>query len=419
MKSFYLSIILTLLIHSTYANIHFSSDQIIKTPTKFTDADGIYIDAGVTLTLSSDVVFNGNVTLLNGAKLIIENGAKVTINGNINLNNSILEIKEKSILDVISGQLNLQGDGGSPDQVIVDNSALIVKEIHAQNLGGHEITLKNNSVLLVEDFIQYNQELDTDTTDGAIVVGGNVQGPNVNLDFGDACGNLDGSVACDEYERSSAELSNVSQLIEKAREELLKGTDLDTVVDYIQSGGEFDDGYDLPVELLYFKGFAKENTIDLHWATATETNSDYFVIYRSFDNKHWTKVDEIEAAGHSITKITYYNQQALEEEIQYYRLHQIDFNGTEHILGKVMIQKKEDKLSNVQLITYQNNINLFFLNINLTKEVVVYDVNGRYVLSETTIGSEMTISNLRYNKVYILRIRSGSQVTVRKVSILQ
>jgi len=86
----------------------------------------------------------------------------------------------------------------------------------------------------------------------------------------------------------------------------------------------------LPVELLYFDAKPNNNrTVDLTWTTASEINSDYFIVEKSADASVWSNIGSVEAVGNSTQELNYY----LEDlhpymGINYYRLKQVDLNGS-------------------------------------------------------------------------------------------
>lgn len=86
----------------------------------------------------------------------------------------------------------------------------------------------------------------------------------------------------------------------------------------------------LPIELSYFDASIKENTkVKLEWVTQSETNNQYFEVERSTDRNSWTVIDELPGAGNSNTQLEYitYDNSPL-NGISYYRLKQVDYNGT-------------------------------------------------------------------------------------------
>ena len=86
----------------------------------------------------------------------------------------------------------------------------------------------------------------------------------------------------------------------------------------------------LPIELLYFIGEKKTcNQNIISWATATETNNDHFEIERSSDAINFKTIKEIPGSINSLeTKKYVYVDSNPESGIYYYRLKQIDLDGT-------------------------------------------------------------------------------------------
>ena len=85
-----------------------------------------------------------------------------------------------------------------------------------------------------------------------------------------------------------------------------------------------------PIELLYFQVDLTENKEALlQWATASETNNDYFEIQRSINGYNWETLGTINGAGSSSYQ---HNYQFIDAKpynpISYYRLKQIDFDKT-------------------------------------------------------------------------------------------
>ena len=86
----------------------------------------------------------------------------------------------------------------------------------------------------------------------------------------------------------------------------------------------------LPVELVSFSAILKGNTVDLNWKTATETNNSGFNIERSVDNSAWQTVAFVAGKGNCsvISNYTYSDKLTNLSTNYYYRLKQIDYDGT-------------------------------------------------------------------------------------------
>jgi hypothetical protein len=84
----------------------------------------------------------------------------------------------------------------------------------------------------------------------------------------------------------------------------------------------------LPVSLTSFEVIAVDNSNELSWTTASETNNDYFIVEYSTDGKNWKGIQKVQGAGNSNSENTYLTtHRDFENEINYYRLKQVDYNG--------------------------------------------------------------------------------------------
>ena len=85
----------------------------------------------------------------------------------------------------------------------------------------------------------------------------------------------------------------------------------------------------LPVELISFEVKKDSESSVLEWLTATEINSDRFVIERADFSYDFKPIGEVFAAGNSESIVNYlFRDNAPHSGINYYRLKQLDFDGT-------------------------------------------------------------------------------------------
>lgn len=138
----------------------------------------------------------------------------------------------------------------------------------------------------------------------------------------------------------------------------------------------------LPVELLTFSGLQEERTIGLNWTTASEINSDHFLLERSIDGKTFELIANVNAAGNSSSALNYkiYDSQPPLAKVIYYRLRQIDKDGVEAEPKLIAVNYDSDLIHyGYQLIT----INLAGVSQELNV-VEFYDLHGllieRYVM---------------------------------------
>lgn len=96
-------------------------------------------------------------------------------------------------------------------------------------------------------------------------------------------------------------------------------------------------GTTLPVELIYFdakwNNYELQRNAVLEWITATEQNSDFFRVQRSFDGSSWENIGRLAAAGTTIAQQEYTFTDAsigsnMPNDYVYYRLKQVDLDGS-------------------------------------------------------------------------------------------
>ena len=86
----------------------------------------------------------------------------------------------------------------------------------------------------------------------------------------------------------------------------------------------------LPVELAYFTAEEKDLHTELNWMTYSELNNDYFEVQKSIDGENWELMTSISGAGTSNSPNTYQwiDYSRTLAHTSYYRLKQVDFDGT-------------------------------------------------------------------------------------------
>ena len=103
-------------------------------------------------------------------------------------------------------------------------------------------------------------------------------------------------------------------------------------------------GTALPIELLSFEAKSLENDVLLFWKTASELNNHFFTLERSFDGIHFTPIQRIYSYGDSKDESIYsYLDNDYINGINYYKLKQTDYNGDEKEFEIVAIDKFKEK----------------------------------------------------------------------------
>lgn len=84
----------------------------------------------------------------------------------------------------------------------------------------------------------------------------------------------------------------------------------------------------LPIELTEFKCITENDDIQLKWITSSETNNDYFTIYRSNNALKFDKIGVIKGNGTTSMQTSYiFYDYFPDTGTNYYKISQTDYNG--------------------------------------------------------------------------------------------
>lgn len=170
----------------------------------------------------------------------------------------------------------------------------------------------------------------------------------------------------------------------------------------------------LPVELLSFGGFADGPHNVLLWTTATEQNSDRFELERSADAANWEPLATVPAAGTSLQLVNYRAVDRRPLERAYYRLRQVDQDGSMAFSGVVAVVRAPEAGS---LVVYPNpgndRLTVRYAAADGSAHVEVLSADGRMVLMQTLNNEEgaitLDVSHLPLGS-YHVRVLSGVAV---------
>ena len=116
---------------------------------------------------------------------------------------------------------------------------------------------------------------------------------------------------------------------------------IDSMNQFAAQGNGFyklDSQYFIPVELASFSAQLIDKDVILNWTTATELNNQGFEVECSIDNENFTKIGFVPGFGTTTEMKSYsFRSSDVQAGIQYYRLKQIDFDGTSTIYNSVEV----------------------------------------------------------------------------------
>jgi hypothetical protein len=183
----------------------------------------------------------------------------------------------------------------------------------------------------------------------------------------------------------------------------------------------------LPIELLDFSARLNGNVVNLNWTTLTETNNDYFVVERAKDNLNWESVLVVPGAGNSTSLLSYSeaDREPL-EGISYYRLKQVDYDGTFSYSDIVSVLNTHNGvMDEISIFPNPSSLGIVFVRLgrdfqDTPIDIRIYDLSGKLYISKTL---EPNGSDIQLNcedlppGMYLTRISSAHKEVTRKLVI--
>lgn len=193
----------------------------------------------------------------------------------------------------------------------------------------------------------------------------------------------------------------------------------------------FDELCPLPVELVSFTGEERDCQVHLNWQTATESNSNYFVVERSTDGIQFAEIGRVNSAGNSQTTQNYTFTDESASVQNYYQLKQVDIDGAYEYSEIIRINTTcfDGTVSDI-LDVYPNPVSSagemnmsIFSKTNESAYITVLNLEGKIILKKAVNLIEGT-NSLHYSVkglaagTYFLRLEgdnwhSGTQKFIK------
>ncbi|MDP5169483.1 MAG: T9SS type A sorting domain-containing protein [Bacteroidia bacterium] len=163
----------------------------------------------------------------------------------------------------------------------------------------------------------------------------------------------------------------------------------------------------LPVEWLSLSATPINNQVKVAWSTASELNSDYFVVERSVDQGRWDALGQVSATGYSSSASAYQfdDTQPIVGKA-FYRLRQVDVDGTFDYSQTVEITLLNDGIA-----VYPNPVkDLLHLDLpgQTPVQATIIDFQGRVAIRQSLQPGNNSLSVAQLPAgLYLLRLNDG------------
>jgi hypothetical protein len=183
----------------------------------------------------------------------------------------------------------------------------------------------------------------------------------------------------------------------------------------------------LPVQLTNFTATANDNHVLLSWTTASELNNKGFEVERSSDGNKFEYVGFVKGKGttqrtnsYNLTDKDAFNR----SNLLYYRLKQIDFDGSYSYSNIVLVSKfgEDVFVSNVYPNPFIESFNIDVVTpVSGTTEITVVDITGKEIATksiEANVGKNTIFFNemAHVNSgIYFVKVKQGTYTGLHKV----
>lgn len=178
----------------------------------------------------------------------------------------------------------------------------------------------------------------------------------------------------------------------------------------------------LPIELLSFTSTCLDNGVQLNWITASERNNKQFIVEKSLDGVHFEAIGFIAGAGYSSVENLYQYTDHSNDQKAYYRLKQVDFDGTETI-HPIVFARCGQVINAINIYYAGNNTIQADIQTNVSEDYQfrLYQVDGKLLHQSTKtlqVGRSKIsiIPKQQLSKgVYLLQVINGANIQTKKL----
>ncbi|WP_425390836.1 T9SS type A sorting domain-containing protein [Ekhidna sp.] len=185
----------------------------------------------------------------------------------------------------------------------------------------------------------------------------------------------------------------------------------------------------LPVELISFFGKVEEGDVRLQWTTASEQNNAAFEVQRSKDGINFEALGSVDGNGTTSEESNYsFTDKDPYYGLSYYRLIQVDYDGTEEILPIIQISNKLS-IDGLSFAVYPNptspdnlNISIITEDENSPLEVRLTNQLGQSfyhkIFDPSTKINQRIVSKTKLTPgIYFLVLKQGNYTSQKKIIV--
>jgi len=162
----------------------------------------------------------------------------------------------------------------------------------------------------------------------------------------------------------------------------------------------------LPVEFINFEAKSLNTHVLLSWSTASELNNHFFEVQKSISGERFTPVAEVSGNG-TTTETHHYNFTDTEvSPVAFYRLKQVDYDGTVSYSKIARTVHEEDAIS----FTQDKSEVTINLETFAPSQVLLLNSSGREILNDDIHSSYSIDKRFLASGIYVLIVKCNDQI---------
>lgn len=180
----------------------------------------------------------------------------------------------------------------------------------------------------------------------------------------------------------------------------------------------------LPIELTSWSGACDGKQVKLMWSTASEHHNDHFGIEKSRDGSVWTEIGRVEAVGNSATNTIYSYTDENTDGLAYYRLSQVNTDGTSQTFDVVAAGCDANNTEIVNAWDDGNDVNVVVSSTDAAVyDLTLTDAQGKVMLTRPAQNIVKGYTPLKLSKtgistgVYVIALQNANDVMTRRVML--
>ncbi len=149
----------------------------------------------------------------------------------------------------------------------------------------------------------------------------------------------------------------------------------------------------LPIVLVHFSAAYDKQAVRVDWETATEFDTDYFIVQRRAADGEFSEIGRVQATGYSneLLRYSFLDRQPLPEA--YYRLVDVDFDGTTTYSKAVYVTNEQAELPQLYPSPVVDQLTITLTSRKSSQLTAnFYSVSGKLLLTEQLTGGKQVVS---------------------------